>query len=334
MFTKLILIIINFFLLTNSQISVGSAEIIVQDFRGKTIRLPKPAERIVCLIESALTGIYMLKQGHKIVGIPSNVYHEGLYYSDTFKYYSLLDERIKMKKIPIVGNWESVNIEKVISLKPDLIIIWSLQEREIQAFENLGIPVYGVFIRSIDDIFKEIRDLGKLLDAKQRAEELLIFMENEIKKIDEIGKNIKSPKKVYFSWAQLNFLRTSCQGSIVNELISKLGGINICGNLKAESISLNLEKLIKLNPEVIIMWYSKSLGPEDIKKDKRYNLIKAVQLNAIYQFSDTFFYDLWTPKFLFAMKFMAKSVYPEFYEFDLEREKKRIINFLYGEMIL
>ncbi|MEN2994620.1 MAG: ABC transporter substrate-binding protein [Thermodesulfovibrio sp.] len=315
-------------------INETQASITVQDFRGKTLKLNKPAERVVCLIESALTGIYMLQQGHKLVGIPTNVYSEGFYYSETFKYYALLDERIKLKKIPAVGNWESVNIEKVISLKPDLIIIWANQKDAIEVFEKLGIPVYGVFITKIDDVFKEIMDFGLILGAKERAEKLIKYSKEEIKKIETISKTIKKRKKVYFSWAQHSFLQTSCEGSIVDEIIKTVGGINICGHIRAESQVLTMETLVKLNPDIIIMWFSKILKPDDIKKNTQYKTIKAVKNHAIYQFNDTFFFDLWTLKLLYSMKFMAKSIYPEYFEFDLEREKQRLMNFLYGKKIL
>lgn len=309
-------------------------EIKVEDFRGKVIHLNKPAERVVCLIESALTGIYMLGEGNKVVGIPTNVYTEGYYYSETFKYYSLLDERIKYKKIPAVGNWESVNIEKIISLKPDLVIIWASQRDTIDSIERLGIPVYGVFITKIDDVFKEIRDFGLILNAQRRAEELIKYTKDEIKKIEQIAKNIPYKRKVYFSWAQNSFLSTSCKGSIVDEMINLVGGLNICSHIKSESINLTMEKFILLNPDVVIMWFSKSLKPDDIKKNKQYKLINAVKTGSIYQFDDTFFFDLWTLKFLYSLKFIAQTIYPEYYRFDLNFEKRKIINFLYSKPLL
>ncbi len=329
--TKSHILIFTFALLAILFTNEVSAEIIVQDFRGKTVRMSKPADRVVCLIESALTGIYMLKQGHKVIAIPTNVYNEGFYYSDTYKYYSILDERIKSKKIPAVGNWESVNVEKILSLKPDLIIIWASQKDTIHTFEKLGIPVYGVFITKIDDVFKEIRDFGLMLDAKDRAAELIGYVKKEIEEIGSIAKKIKNHKKVFFSWSQHSFLQTSCKGSIVDEIINKAGGINICGNIEAESQSLTMEKLILLNPDVIVMWHVKSLSPEDIKRNAQYRVINAIKSGAIYQFDDTFFFDLWTLKFIYSMKFIAKAVYPEFYRFDLEKEKREIINFLYGK---
>ncbi|MEN2985971.1 MAG: ABC transporter substrate-binding protein [Thermodesulfovibrionaceae bacterium] len=331
---KLIQTILIFIILLSFYIDIANAQIVVKDFRGKIIHLDKPVERVVCLIESALTGIYMLKQGHKVVGIPTNVYTEGFYYSDTFKYYALLDERIREKKIPAVGNWEFVNVEKVLSLKPDLIIIWANQRDTIEILERLGIPVYGVFITKIDDILKEIRDFGILFNAKKRAEELIRYIKEEIRKIEEIAKKIKSKKRIYFSWAQHSFLQTSCGGSIVDEIINTIGAINVCGNIKAESQNLTMEKLILLNPDIIIMWYSKTLKLENIKKNKQYKIINAIKNEAVYQFDDTFFFDLWTLKFLYSMKFIAKVSYPEYYKFELAKEKQRIMRLLYDKDLI
>lgn len=322
-----ILIFIFVVFLTN----ISEAAIKVQDFRGKEIVLKKPAERVVCLIESALTGIYMLKQQHKIVGIPTNVYEEGYFYSDTFKYYALLDERIKNKKLPAVGNWEKVNIEKVLSLKTDLIIIWSNQTDAISTFEKLGIPVYGVFITRLEDVKKEILDFGKILDAERRAKELVEYAQIEVKYFKNKSSRIENKKKVYFSWAQLNFLQTSCKGSIVDELINLAGGINICFNIKGESVTLNMEKLILLNPDVILMWHSKSLKPSNLKSNNQLQKINAIKKNSIFQFPDTFSFDLWTLKFLYATKFMAKNIYPDLYNYDLNKEYQKIMNFLYGK---
>jgi len=322
-----ILIFIFVVFLTN----ISEAAIKVQDFRGKEIVLKKPAERVVCLIESALTGIYMLKQQHKIVGIPTNVYEEGYFYSDTFKYYALLDERIKNKKLPAVGNWEKVNIEKVLSLKPDLIIIWSNQTDAISTFEKLGIPVYGVFITRLEDVKKEILDFGKILDAERRAKELVEYAQIEVNYFKNKSSRIENKKKVYFSWAQLNFLQTSCKGSIVDELINLAGGINICFNIKGESVTLNMEKLILLNPDVILMWHSKSLKPSNLKSNNQLQKINAIKKNSIFQFPDTFSFDLWTLKFLYATKFMAKNIYPDLYNYDLNKEYQKIMNFLYGK---
>ena len=114
------------------------------DFRGRRIELDKPAERIVCLLESALTGLYMLGAESRLVGISTNIYQESV-----FPYYAAMDERIRERTLPTPGNWDFVNIESMVALQPDLVILWSGQEESIAALEEKGIPVFGVYHRAL-----------------------------------------------------------------------------------------------------------------------------------------------------------------------------------------
>ena len=143
------------------------AVISVTDFRGKTMSVKKPVNRIVCLIESALSGLYMLDVADKVVGISANIYS-----GNVFPYYAELDERIRTRRLPTPGNWDFVNIESVISLKPDLVIIWAHQAESIRALEEQSVPVFGVFIEKKEDVYTEIAALGKLTGREKRAEQL------------------------------------------------------------------------------------------------------------------------------------------------------------------
>lgn len=82
-----------------------------------------------------------------------------------------------------------------------------------------------------------------------------------------------------------------------------------------------MERIVKLDPDLIIMWHTKSLTSEDIMKNNQYRIIRAVKSGLVYQFGDTFFFDLWTLKFIISMKFIAKASYPEFYKFEIEKDK-------------
>ncbi|NTW33339.1 MAG: ABC transporter substrate-binding protein, partial [Bacteroidetes bacterium] len=175
-----------------------NSNISITDFRGKEININKPAERIVCLIESALSGIYMLGAENKIVGISSNVYNDNV-----AAQYAYLDNRIKNKTINAPGNWDFVNIESVVALKPDLVIMWASQQEAIQAIELKGIPVYAVMLKSADDVYKEISDLGKLTGKINRADIIIQYTKDELTKFAFANnKLIKKKKKVYFMWSQ------------------------------------------------------------------------------------------------------------------------------------
>jgi iron complex transport system substrate-binding protein len=303
------------------------AVISVTDFRGKTMSVKKPVNRIVCLIESALSGLYMLDVADKVVGISANIYS-----GNVFPYYAELDERIRTRRLPTPGNWDFVNIESVISLKPDLVIIWAHQAESIRALEEQSVPVFGVFIEKKEDVYTEIAALGKLTGREKRAEQLIQYTKREVDRIEKQVQSIPDSRRpgVYYMWAQGN-LETSCGGSTVNDLITLAGGKNVCGNIPREHMVVNMENLLSWNPDIIVMWYNEKKDPVHILHDPQWQTIKAVKEGKVYEFLDIFYSDLWTLKFQHAARTVAKWCHPEvFRNMDLEREKKKMWRALYG----
>ncbi|MCX7913999.1 MAG: ABC transporter substrate-binding protein [Thermodesulfovibrionales bacterium] len=320
-YCALLILIVSF----DPSLATSSPEIRVKDFRGKELHFQKPVSRIVCLIESALSALYMLGQKDKIVAIPTNVYT-----GDVFSYYARLDERIKNKKLPAPGNWEFVNIESVVSIRPDIVIIWSKQTETIRALEERGIPVFGVFISNFEDVYKEVSLLGKLIGEEKRADELIRYTREEVakfqKRTQKIPETIK--KKAYFMWAH-GPLHTSCKQSSVNDLLTIAGCINVCP-YPDEHVVVSIEKILKWNPDIIIMWVNDKKDPLDILKDSQWKNINAVKNGKVFELPEVFLYDLWTLKFQYAIKIVAKWAYPEFFkDIDLTKEKDRMLRMLY-----
>jgi len=276
----------------------------VTDFRGMELHFDQSPRRIICLIESALSGLYMLHAENKVIGISSNVY-EG----DVFDYYAKLDPRIRNKTLPVSGNWDFVSIENIVGLKPDLVIIWASQSESIEAIESKGIPVYAVMLKSVNDVYKEITNFGHITGKENRADTLIQFTMDEIKKdsIISVGKNTEKPK-VYFMWSQ-GPLETSGTGSTVNELIEMAGAKNVCTS-PDEHLVVNLEKVIEWNPDVIVMWCNENKNPGDIINLSGWGNIKAVKNKRVYELPSVFMCDLWTLKFQYAVKLLNNWCYP------------------------
>ncbi len=306
------------------------ASVTVTDFRGKRLALRKPAARIVCLIESALSGLYMLGAEQRLVGVSANIYN-----GSVNSWYSTLDERIKRRKLPAPGNWDFVGIESVVALKPDLVIIWSQQRESIQALESRGIPVYGVFLKSREDVYREIRDLGVLTGRKKRADELIAYTRAEIERVNHrvSALPVSHRPSIYYMWAQGN-LETSCGGSTVEELITLAGGRNVCGAVRSEHLVVNLERVLEWNPEMIVMWFNERKNPADLLADPQWRLIRAVRNRRIFELPQVFLCDLWTLKFQYAVKLLAAWSHPElFKDLDPVRERRNMMFKLYGRSL-
>lgn len=307
----------------------GTEGITVTDFRGTRVSLPRPARRVVCLIESGLSGLLMLGAGDRVVGISTSVYT-----GDIHGWYSALDDRIRRKSIPTPGNWDFVSLEGVVALKPDLVIIWSQQVESIAALEKRGIPVYGVFLSRLDDVYKEIIDLGVLTGTARRARELNDYTRSELERFSRRVAGISSRRPgVYFMWGQ-GPLETSGANSTVNELIVRAGGRNVCAHLADEHVVVNLELVRVWNPDVVVMWRNEKRSPAQVMADPQWSPLRACAERRVHQLPDVFLCDLWTLKFQYAVKLVSKWAHPErFRDIDLDAERDRMLKMLYGRTV-
>jgi iron complex transport system substrate-binding protein len=285
----------------NGHYNAQDRPIRVTDFRDTEIALEKPAERVVCLIESALSGIYMLQAQERVIGIPSSVYAVPLH-----RYYTQLDPRIKSRQLPAVGNWDYISLENIVGLNPDLVIIWASQVEAIESIEQFGIPVYAVMLHSIEDVYKEIADLGVLLDRIPRAETLIQQTADslDVLRMNQIGSD---PQSVYFMWAQ-GITETSGLNSTVNELMQAAGVMNAC-TMEPEHLTVSIEKLYDWNPDMIVMWYNEKLDPRDIIDNPLLQGLRAVQTGRVYELPDPFTCDFWTLKFPYPVKLLNSWAY-------------------------
>lgn len=278
------------------------AGIQVTDFRNKPVHLEKPAQRIVCLIESALTGFYMLEARDQIAGVPVSAVQDPMK-----KYYAVLDPRIGNKSLPAPGNWDFINLESVLALKPDLVVIWREQKEAISLLENQSVPVYGVFISSFQDIEKEIRDFGLLTGRTARADSLLKWSDQQA--TEQVRMKNEPVPKVYFTWNQ-GLLETSGRPGAVTDLIELAGGEN-CISVNLEHTVISLETLLVENPDVILMWSDPNRNPETVLSLPEIRKVKAVQNKAVYELPSPFYCDFWTLKYHLAVQFTASVLHPE-----------------------
>lgn len=305
--------------------SVALAErIAVHDFRGREVTLAQPAQRIVCLIESALSGLFMLGADSAVVGIPSNVYD-----GSVAPFYAAMDERIRRRTLPAPGNWEFVSLEGVLALQPDLVIIWADQRETIAALEEHGLPVYGVRIGSFADVLREIEDLGTLTGTSARAAELTAWAQTELRQLQATTDPIplSSRPRVYFMWSH-GELHTSGRPSTVHELITLAGGTNVAEGIEQEHTVVNMESVIAWAPEVIVMWANERLSPQEVMSQPLWRDLPAARQGRVYELPSVFFCDLWTLKWVHAARLVHAWLWQR--PLDAARSKRELLLALYG----
>jgi len=310
----------------SQEVTTGSA-IKIEDFTGQEVILPKPAERIVCLLESGLAALYMLGAEEKVIGVNHYPYQPHIY-----PYYSALDQRFVQHTLTDVGEGAMVDLEKIAALKPDLVIIWAGYPDVIKTLKDRGFTVLAVQLDNFTDIWHEIELLSQLTGEEERGKQLIKDSQEQLTSIQTKLKSITKGKQptCYFSWAESK-LDAAGGDSTGTQLIRLAGGHSVTEDIKQEHIKANLEQIVEWDPEVIISWYGPNITPEKFYTDSQWKNIFAVKKKRVYQLPDAFSCDLWTLKYIYGIECAAKYLHPDLFPEDLEKEKIRLFRLLYGE---
>ena len=182
-----------------------------------------------------------------------------------------------------IGSLIQVNVEKIISLKPDLVLASQFtKEKQIRVLEQFNIKVVPFKNpKTFEEICANTRRLGELIGAQDKAEDITSKARAEVVKIQNLIAKLP-PKKVFIQIG-IKPLHTANEETFVNEFIRLSGGINIAAHENSGVYSR--EKVVKQNPDVIListMGSSKSAGITEKQQWMGFGTMGAVQNNAIH----------------------------------------------------
>lgn len=176
------------------------------------------------------------------------------------------------KKIYKIGDFSNPSLERIVSLKPDLVIVNLPEQMRIKKeLEKLKINIFISSPRTLDDIYDEIIEIGRIVKKQQAADSLVNYMKMHISTVDRSSK-----KRVYIELSPKPLVTIGAP-SFLNELLEMAGGKNIFADLGKDYPVVPQEEVIKRNPDVIIV-----LHPEDIRDRLGWRTITAISNNKVY----------------------------------------------------
>jgi iron complex transport system substrate-binding protein len=142
-----------------------------------------PPSRIVCLTEETVETLYLLGEQDRIVGISG---------------YVVRPPEARREK-PRVSAFTSANIDKILALKPDLVLTFSdLQANIVADLVRRGLNVHAFNQRSIAGILDMVRMLGAMVDADERADELVARLETRLAEAGSRAAQLSKRPRVFF----------------------------------------------------------------------------------------------------------------------------------------
>jgi len=326
--------------ITAAQESPG-ATVTLTDFRGKMIEVPVGADRVVFLVENAMNTFYAVGGADRISGI-------GDIWQPQFKeaFFSGVDP--DYATTPRVATKDgAVDLESLAATDPQLVVLWSadIDDKDTTAIESgLGVPVYGVFLDAFDDLTKLTTDMAAIAGDPARGEAVVASIAAEMEKITTVASTIPEDQRpsVYWMWGDV--FGTAGLDSTADDLITAAGGVNAIAAWDdaartTEHPVLPMETIIRLDPEVIYLWFNPEIDPADILAGRQvggvdfstWASLSAVKNGKVFELDDPFLYDFMTGRQPIATLKIAKDINPEaFADIDLNAEYDAYFRELYG----
>jgi len=205
------------------------------DDAERRVHLSNPAQRIISLAPHITEALFAAGAGDRIVGTVS--------YSDYPE---------AAKKIPLVGSYNQVNFERILSLNPDLIIGWysGNSAETVEKLALLNVPVYLSEPKTMDSIARNIRQFGVLAGTEFTANQAADTYDERRAALRAQHAH-KPPIKVFYQvWEDP--LYTLGGGHFISDLYSLCGGINIFADLSDPSPIVSVEAIVTRNPQVML----------------------------------------------------------------------------------
>ncbi|PKO70286.1 MAG: cobalamin-binding protein [Betaproteobacteria bacterium HGW-Betaproteobacteria-14] len=241
------------------------ADIAVRDDTGQTIRLARPAQRIVSLAPHITENLFAIGAGGRVVGtVDFSNYPEAA------------------KRIPRVGGYEKIDLEAVAALRPDLVIAWESGNiaSHVAKLKAIGLPVLLTDTKRIEDVPADLERLGELSGARDEARAAAAQFRSRLAALT--ARHAARPRVATFYQVWNQPLMTVGGGQIISDAIHLCGGDNVFAGLRQMAAAVTVEAVLAANPEAIVASGMDEARPEWLDEWRRWPALTAVARNNLF----------------------------------------------------
>lgn len=230
------------------------------------------------------------------------------------------------------GNKKGLDMEKVTSLEPDLVILAKAQQDSVDSLTEMGIPCIVVDPESHDKLVEMIELIGKATGKTDEAKKLTGYYEKAIKNVSALASKAADTPSVLFCGTD-NYLTCAPEGTYQANMIATAGGRNAAKDVQGKSFTeISYEQIIAMNPDYIILPSEASYSVDDVKNDPQLKDVTAVKNGKVYAMPSAF--DPWdspVPGGIMGNYWMLSALHEDVYSLkDLQAEAKSFYETFYS----
>jgi iron complex transport system substrate-binding protein len=261
----------------------------------RQVTMPDDPQRVISLAPSITEIIYALEQENRLKGVTR--------YSDF---------PIAATKLPKIGSYVRLDLERIVALNPDLCIaIKDGNPKEvIDRLESLEIPVYVVNPRNLNTVLETIIEVGKILNAGDKAENLLNSLHNRIQRVRSLITQDTYRPGVFFQIGVSPIVSVGTD-TFLHELIVLAGGRNLADG-KTPYPRFSREQVLALAPEIFIVTsMARQAVFEQVKAEwRRWPSMPAVRNERIF-LVDSNLFDRPSQRLVDGLELLINLIHPE-----------------------
>ncbi len=270
------------------------------DDLGRKVSLPSVPKRIVSLAPSKTEILFAVGAGPQVVGVTRYcTYPAGA-----------------QQGREIIGGFtaESISVEKVLALQPDLVFTaGTLHRPVIEALERARVPVYALDAKDLDGIYQDITAVGRITGHPAESQAVVEGMQRRVAAVSEKVRDIPPEKRLkvfYEVWDEP--LMTASPHTFIGQVIELAGGANIFADAQEQYPTVSAELVVARNPDVILgpSTHGDALTTAKIAARPGWQPIKAVQAGRLATIDG----DIAShagPRIVDALQSVARLLYPE-----------------------
>jgi iron complex transport system substrate-binding protein len=299
--------------------------LIVVDSLGNEVRIPKTVTRVASMRSGITEIICALGQKDKIVAVEEMV-KAGDSYGE---FITRVHPDLKNVSAPLAGR--DISAEEMLRLAPDLVLhggYGRIKQADALKKQAPDLPVVIAHFETIDAYMNDIRIVAQCINAEERAEKLIAYLQGKLDFIQSKTQDIPADKKtrVFYSGHEIDHCYTP--DTFEHAQIELAGGVNVAQELSGWLPEVSPEQLLLWDPEVIIMLNGSDV--EAVLNDPKVASVSAIKNKRVYALPEAG-WDFSSPRALFCIEWLAAKLYPErFADVDIEAEADEFYQNVFG----